>query len=83
MKNFNSYPNEIERGINIEATPILYRFESETKEHTLWTNSMLIVPSYPDPAMPFNVNVLSMFQTAFAYLNFFYLSVPASKFVSG
>ena len=41
---------------------------------------MLVIPTYPDPAMPFNINVMSVFETAFTYLNFFYLMVPAESF---
>ena len=61
MKNFNSYPNEIEWGINIESSPIFYKVDEESDYHYSWSNSMLVIPSYPDAAMPFNINVLSVF----------------------
>lgn len=71
-------PNEIMRGIDIERTVITYQLKNQTFRD--WTNTILIVPSFPDGAMPFNVNVLSMFQWAFTYLNFFNVVVPSKFF---
>lgn len=80
MKNFNQYPNEIERGINIESSPIFYKEKGDKEYSFSWSNSMLVIPSSPDSAMPFIIGVLSVFQTAFTYLNAFYLLVPAQSF---
>ena len=62
LRNFEEYPNDIARGLNIQHTPVFFKFSKDGEEESLgevMAPAILLGTPEPDFSMPFNVNAIT------------------------
>mmetsp|Transcript_12768 Transcript_12768/g.19770 ORF Transcript_12768/g.19770 Transcript_12768/m.19770 type:complete len:217 (+) Transcript_12768:916-1566(+) len=59
LRNFEEYPNDIARGLNIPHMPIYYTEEAQGQVKMVMSEGILAQTPEPDFSMPFNVNAVT------------------------
>ena len=89
LMQFEQYPSDPQRGIDVPQMPILYRFQQTEKEiadgkvhnwKTFDSAPMLVQTPEPDFSMPFNVNAVTNALLGIFYINMYNAMVKPKRF---
>ena len=72
LRNFEEYPNDIARGLNIPHMPVFYKLKSEADFRYIMAEGILTQTPEPDFSMPFNVNAVTHMIFGILFVNTIY-----------